>query len=154
MDRCTLVVIRTPTHLLQNSTTWTDLDFTNQPHFVMGSGVHNSLYRTCHHETVFTKLNLNIEYPSPYEHILRGYSRAYKASTNRVINAIDLKDLFANKTMESQVSQLNDILLDTGVDKFLFRRPIFGGSILLTRPIGHSKKWLLKTKVHVRSRHN
>ena len=36
---------------------------------------------------------------------------------------------------------------------FFLGARLFGGAILLVRPIGHAKKWALKTKVHVRSRH-
>ena len=39
-------LIKTPTHLIQNSAT---------------SIVHSSLSSTCHHEIVFTKLNLKVE---------------------------------------------------------------------------------------------
>ena len=82
-------LIKTPTHLLQNSATCIDLVFTNQLHLVMESGVHSSLSSTCHHETVFAKLNLKVEYPPPYERVFRDYSKADKASINRAINAID-----------------------------------------------------------------
>ena len=105
-------LIKTPTHLLQNSATCIDLVFTNQPHLVMESGVHSSLSSTCHHEIVFAKLNLKVEYPPPYERIFWDYSRDDKVSINRAINAIGWEELFANKTVESQVSELNDLLLN------------------------------------------
>ena len=72
-------VIKTPTHLLQNSATCTDLVLTNQSHLVMESGVRSSLSSTCHHEIAFAKLNLEAEYPPPYERIFWYYSRADKA---------------------------------------------------------------------------
>ena len=78
----------------------------------MESGVHSSLSSTCHHEIVFAKLNLKVEYPPPYERVFWYYSRADKSSINRAINAIDWEELFANKTAEFQVSQLNDLLLN------------------------------------------
>ena len=78
----------------------------------MESGVHSSLSNTCHHEIVFAKLNLKVEYPPPYERIFWNYSRADKASINRAINAINWEELFAKKTVESQVSELNDLLLN------------------------------------------
>ena len=37
----------------------------------------------------FAKLNLKVEYPSPYERIFWDYSRANKTSINQAINAID-----------------------------------------------------------------
>ena len=105
-------LIKTRTYLLQNSATCYDLAFTNQAHLVMERGVHSSLSSTCHHEIVFAKLNLKVEYPPPYERVFWDYSRADKALINRAINAIDWDELFANKTLESQVSELNDLLLN------------------------------------------
>ena len=78
----------------------------------MESGVHSSLSSTCHHEIVFAKLNLKVEYPHPYESVFWDYSRAAKASINGAINAIDWEELFAHKTVESQVSELNNLLLN------------------------------------------
>ena len=78
----------------------------------MEIGVHSSLSSTCHHEIVFAKLNLKVEYPPLYERVFWYYSRADKSSINRAINAIDWEELFANKTAEFQVSQLNDLLLN------------------------------------------
>ena len=105
-------LIKTPTHLLQNSATCIDLVFTNQPHLVMESGVHSSLSSTRQHEIVFAKLNLKVEYSPPYELVFWDYSRAEKVSVNRAINAIDWEELFANKPVESQMSGLNNLLLN------------------------------------------
>ena len=74
-----------------------DLVFTNQPHLVMESRVHNSLSSTCHHEILFANFSLKFEYPPPYRRILWDYSRADKGSINRAINAIDWEKLCANK---------------------------------------------------------
>ena len=104
--------IKTPIHLLQNSATCIDLNFTNQSRRGKGSGVHCSLSSACHHEIVFAKLNLKVEYPPPYENLFWDYSRADKASINQTINATHWEELFANKTVESQVSELNDLLLN------------------------------------------
>ena len=105
-------LIKTPTHLLQNSATCIDLVFTNQPHLVMDSGFHSSLSRTCQHKIVFAKLNLKAEFPPPYDRVFWDYSRADKISINWAIDTIDWKELFANKPVESQVSELNNLLLN------------------------------------------
>ena len=55
-----------PTHILQQSSSCIDLTFTNQPNIVMDSGVDSSLHPKCHHQIIYSKLNLNIEYPSLY----------------------------------------------------------------------------------------
>ena len=99
-------------NLLQIPVTCIDLVIANQPHLVMESGVHSSFSSTCHHEIVFAKLNLKVEHPAPYERIFWDYSRAERASINRTINAIDWEELFVNKTVESQVDELNNLLLN------------------------------------------
>ena len=50
--------------------------------------------------------------PPPYERVFWDYSGADKVSINQATNAKDLDELFANKTVESQVSELNDLLLN------------------------------------------
>ena len=105
-------LIKTPTHLLQIPVTCIDLVITNHPDLVMESGVHSSFSSTCHQEIVFAKLNLKVEYPAPYERVFWDYSRAEKASIIRTINAIDWVELFANKTVESQVDELNNLYLN------------------------------------------
>ena len=104
-------LIKKPAHLLQNSATCIDLVFTNQPHLVIKSGVHSSLGSKWHHEIVFAKLNLKVEYPPTYERVLWHYFRADNVSINWAINAIDWEGRFANKSGESQVSGLNNLFL-------------------------------------------
>ena len=105
-------LIKAHTHLVQNLATCINLVFTNQPHLVMESVVHSSLSSTCHHDIVFAKLNLKVEYPPLYEHVFWDYSRTGKVSINRAINAIEWEELFANKPVESQMSELNNLLLN------------------------------------------
>ena len=51
-----------PTHVLESSASCIDLIFTNQPNIVLDSGVHLSLYEKCHHQIIYSKRNLRIEY--------------------------------------------------------------------------------------------
>ena len=50
-----------------------DLIFINQNNFIMDSGVHASLNPNCHHQIVYAKLNLKIEYPPLYERLVWDY---------------------------------------------------------------------------------
>ena len=59
-------LINEPTHLLQNSSSCTDLIFRSQPKIVVESDVHPSLHPNCHHQIIFAKFNLKIYYPPPY----------------------------------------------------------------------------------------
>ena len=52
-----------PTHILTNSSSCIDLIFINQNNFSMNSGIHASLHPNCHHQIVYAKSNLKIEYP-------------------------------------------------------------------------------------------
>ena len=82
-------LIKTPTHLLQNSATFIDLAFINQPNLVMEKGVHSSLCSTCHNQIVFGKSTLKVEYRPSNERIFWDFSRADKTSITRVINSIN-----------------------------------------------------------------
>ena len=42
----------------------------------MESGVHSFLHPNCHHQTVFAKINLKINYPPPYEREIWHYEKA------------------------------------------------------------------------------
>ena len=72
----------TPRQLLQNSATCIDLVFTNQPHLIMENVVHSSISSTCHHQIVFAKLNLKVEYSPPYKRVFWDYSGTDKVSIN------------------------------------------------------------------------
>ena len=52
-----------PTHILETSTSWIDLIFTNQPNTIMDSEVHSSLHEKYHYQINYFKLNLSNEYP-------------------------------------------------------------------------------------------
>ena len=60
-------LINEPTHLAADCSSCIDLIFTLQPNLVMESGVHSSLHPNCHHQITYTKINLKIHYPPPYE---------------------------------------------------------------------------------------
>ena len=69
-------LISVPTHILQQSSSCIDLIFTNQPNTVMDSGVDSFLHPKCHHQIIYSKPNLKMEYPSPYSRKVWGYNRA------------------------------------------------------------------------------
>ena len=52
-------------HILQQSSSCIDIMFTNQPNIVMDSGVDSSLCSKCHHQIIYSKLNLKTEHPPP-----------------------------------------------------------------------------------------
>ena len=78
-------IISEPTHITPYSLSCIDLLFTNQPNMVLNSGVHPSLYEKCHHQIVFAKINLKIDFPPPYERILWDYNKADNTMINQCI---------------------------------------------------------------------
>ena len=82
-------IISDPTHILPNSSSCIDLIFTNQPNLVTVSGVHPSLHPKCHHQIVFAKPNLKVDYPPLYERLIWDYKDADIPSINRAIDIFD-----------------------------------------------------------------
>ena len=76
-------LISEPTHILQQSSSCIDLIFTDQPNIVMDSGVDSSLHPKCHHQIIYLKLNLKIEYPPPYICKIWNYWDRFNQSHNR-----------------------------------------------------------------------
>ena len=51
-----------------------DLIFTNHQNLVRESGMHPTLNSKCHHQIIYYKLNLKIEYPPPNTHEIWKYT--------------------------------------------------------------------------------
>ena len=84
-----------PTLILQNPSSSIDLIFTNQSNFVIDSGVHPN----CHHQIVFSKPNLKIEYPPLYEQLAWDYKNADLQSINKAIEMFNREKLFQYKNI-------------------------------------------------------
>ena len=98
--------------LLESSASCIDLIFTNQPNIVMDSGVHLSLHEKCHHQIIYSKLNLRIEYPPPYIRKIWDYNRSETDSIDRSIEMFDWSYLFSRKNVHEQVELFNKTLLN------------------------------------------
>ena len=101
-------IISDPTHILSNSSSCIDLIFTNQPSLVTESGVHPK----CHHQIVFVKLNLKVEYPPLYERLIWDYKNAGIPSINRAIDIFDWGNLFEGKNVHEQAHLFNKTILN------------------------------------------
>ena len=89
MQSWTHQLINEPAHLFDSSSSCIDLIFTFQPNLVMESGVQPSLHPNCHHQFLFSKFDLSIYFPPPYERTLWYYIRA---NADLIRKAIDLFD--------------------------------------------------------------
>ena len=74
-----------PIYILLSWSSCIDLIFINQNNFIMDSSVHGSLHPNCHHQIVYSKLNLKIEYPPSYERLVWDYNKTNTQLLNRTI---------------------------------------------------------------------
>ena len=70
------------------------------------------LHSNCHHLITYCKLNLNIEYPAPYECLVWDYNRANVEGIKKSIESVDWEMMFNNKSVHKQVSIFNEILMN------------------------------------------
>ena len=101
-------LIYDPTLILQNSSSSIDLIFTNQSNFVIDSGVHPN----CHHQIVFSKLNLKIKYPPFYEQLAWDYKNADLQSINKAIEMFNREKLSQNKNIHDQLKLFNEKIVN------------------------------------------
>ena len=100
------------THILSNSTSCIDLIFTNQPNLVVDSGTHPSLHLGCHHQIIHCNINLQFEYPPPYQRHVWSFAKANKGVLLYDLQNVDWHSLFPNETVHQEVNLLNDIILN------------------------------------------
>ena len=105
-------LISDPKHILPNSSSCTDLIFTDQPNLVVDSGVCSSLHSNCHHQITFSKYNLTVECPSPHESLVLDYNKANIEPIKQAAMQINWKNLFLNKDVRQQVRKLNDTVIN------------------------------------------
>ena len=105
-------LISDPTHLLPNSSSCIDLIFTDQPNLAVGSDVHPTLDGNCHNQINFSKFNLMIGYPPPYQRLVWDYKKANIDSIQKALKQINWKFLFSNRSVHQQVDILNNTLMN------------------------------------------
>ena len=80
-------LVNEPTHILPNSSSFIDLIFTNQLGPI-NSGMHPSLHANCHYWITYCKLNLKIEYPPSYQHLVWNFKKTNTTSIRRGIHSL------------------------------------------------------------------
>ena len=105
-------IISDPTHILSNSSSCGNLIIANQPNLLTESGVYPSLHPKCHHQIVFVKLNLNVEYPPLYERLIWDDKNADIPSFNRAIEVFDWGNSVKVKIVHKQVQFFNKTILN------------------------------------------
>ena len=90
------------------------IDFicTDQPNLAVDSGNHLSLHLNCHHQIIYCKFNLTIEYPPTCERLVWDYKHSDENAIAKAPDQVDWNFLFFNKNVHEQVSILNRTLIN------------------------------------------
>ena len=94
-------------HILQHSSSYTNLNFVNHLNLVIDSGIHPSLHQNCCHQVIFCKFYLEIKYLSPYAHEVWNYGNTESDLINHAIDQFDWVNLFLDKNINAQVTLFN-----------------------------------------------
>ena len=105
-------MINNPTYISDIYFSCIDLNFTSHPNFVVKSGGHPSLHPNFHHQIVFAKFNLKINYPPPYYRQVWYYQEADTGLIRRAIDLFDWKKSFCKAYVDEKVAIFNKTILD------------------------------------------
>ena len=106
-------LIGEPTNFEPNkSPSCIDLIFADQPNLVSVSGVHPSLFRMCHHQIVYARINFKIHVPPPYQREIWHYKSAEADLIRRSMHAFNWELAFESLCVNEQVDILNKTLLN------------------------------------------
>ena len=106
-------LVKEPTNLEPNKRpSCIDLIFSSQPNLVSDSGVHPSLYQTCHHQIIYAKIDLNVFLPPHYDREVWSYNRAEVEHINRAISLVDRQNMFLPLDASEQAKLFNETLLN------------------------------------------
>ena len=90
----------------------------SQPNLIADSGVHSLLHPSCHHQTVFAKLNFHIVYPPPYLREIWHSGEANTGIVRRAIKQFNWERAFSNKSVNEKVDIFNRSILNI-LSKFI-----------------------------------
>ena len=105
-------LINEPTHIQSSSSSCIDLIFTDQPNLSVNCGVHASLHPNCHHQIVYSRFNLDIYYPPPYQRLIWDYKKADATKIRKALYSVNWERLFDKKNINGQVLKLNETTLN------------------------------------------
>ena len=94
-------LIDQPTHIINESRSCIDLIITDQPNILVDYGVHPLLYKTCHHEITYGKINLSVPPPPSYKRKVWDYNNANIAEIRHTLQNIDWDEKFQNLHVDS-----------------------------------------------------
>ena len=88
------------------------LVFTSQLNLIVDSGTHPSLHTNCHHQIIYAKFNIKIQYPPPYSREVWQYKDSNDDLIKRAINHFNWERPFENKNVDEKVLRFNKTILN------------------------------------------
>ena len=99
-------------HILENSSSCIDLAFTSQPNLIVDSGTHPSLHPNCHHQIIYAKFNLKIQYPPPYTREVWHYQDSNNDLIRKAIDRFNWERVLDNQSVDEKVLTFNQTILN------------------------------------------
>ena len=87
-------LIDKPTHIINDSRSCIDLIFCTNKNVITNSGVDVSIYKTCHHNIIFGKINISVPLPPVYIREVWDYKNADVEHIKKAISNFDWKNVF------------------------------------------------------------
>ena len=105
-------LINEPTHIQSSSSSCIDFIFTDQPNLSVNCGVQASLHPNCHHQIVYSRFNLDIYYPPPYQRLIWDYKKADATKIRKALDSVNWEKLFDKKNVNAQVLKFSETTLN------------------------------------------
>ena len=103
-------MIDQPTQCVNGSSSCINLIFTSNTSLVTDFGVNPRLYKTCHHNLIFGKINFNIPLLPPFYRGIWDYKRAIVEIAQKAITNFNWKQAFSNSSVSENVRLFGDTL--------------------------------------------
>ena len=79
---------------------------------VVDSGIHSSLHPNSHYQILFTKFNLKVYYPPPYERNVWHYRYANTAQIKNTLASFNWKQAHSNSSFDKKMSIFNETIIN------------------------------------------
>ena len=105
-------LIHEPTFITNKSKTCIDILCTDQPNLVLKNEVHPSLHTNCHHQVIYTKMNISCPPPLPHKRHVWHYSRAKTESMQKASYDYVWEQTLANLNPDKQVDLFDEVIIN------------------------------------------
>ena len=105
-------LIDKPTHILPDSSSCIDLNFSSANHLSLESGVLPSLLPRCHHQITYCKIDFKIPFPPSYQRKIWDFSRADLVLIKRSMNMVDWDGSFEGLDISHRVAFLTETVIN------------------------------------------